>query len=123
MTLLVSELKKLNIGKEKKEQPKPADDVVVMPTFVPARMKPGEGVLEVTTRQRFLNDGYATWINWHATRVLAILFAVAALFLLAINLWVAAGAGIAAGYFYSDHARTARKISIMYTRRRLLYTR
>ena len=114
---------KMKIGIQKTETPKAAEDVVVMPAFVPAQMKPGDGVMEVTTRQKYLNEGYTDWINWHAFRVFGILFAVAALFLLSINLWLSAGAGVLAGHFYSEHARIAKKIAVNYTRRRLLYTR
>ncbi len=114
---------KLKMGAEKKDVQKPADDVVVMPMFVPARIKPGEEMMNVTTRQQFVTDGIFTWLEWHYSRVLGILFAVAALFLISINLWLAAGAGALAGYWYSTHVRTARKINIFYTTRRLLYTR
>ena len=115
---------KMKIGAvEKKAATKPEEDVVVMPAFVPAQMKKGEGILEVTTRQKYLNEGYTDWINWHTYRVMGIAAAIAALFLVGINLWLAAGAGAAAGHFYSEHARIARKIAVNYTKRRLLYTR
>ena len=123
MALTPTQMAKMKIGSVKKETAKVEEEVVVMPAFVPAQMKPGDGILEVTTRQKYLNEGYTDWINWHAYRVLGIFFAVAAIFLIGIHLWLATGAGILAGHFYSEHARIARKITVNYSRRRLLYTR
>ncbi len=112
------------IGFEKKpEVAKPTDDVVTMPMFVPAQMKPGDGVLEMTTRQKFVTEGINVWIDWHANRVLAIVCAVGAMLMLAVNLWLSAGLGAAAGYFYSNHLKTAHRIQLFYKTRRLLYTR
>ncbi len=113
------------IGFEQKPAPaKPAgDEPVVMPMFVPSQMKPGDGVLEMTTRQKFVTEGINVWIDWHKARVLAILCGVGAMLLLAVNLWISAGLGVAAGYFYSDHLKTAHRIQLFYKTRRLLYTR
>ncbi len=123
-SLSPSQMAKMKIGLvEKKAAPKPEEDVVVMPAFVPTKMNKGEGILEVTTRQKYLNEGYADWINWHLYRIIGIGSAVAALFLIGINLWLAAGAGAIAGHFYSEHVRIAKKIAVNYSRRRLLYTR
>lgn len=116
---------KMKIGHETKEVAKAAADnePVVMPMFVPSEMKPGDGVLQVTTRQNFVNEGIGVWIDWHKDRIFAIMFAVAALFLLSVHLWLAAGAGLLAGYFYSDHLKVAHRIQLFYKTRRLLYTR
>ncbi|MBI4406365.1 hypothetical protein HY571_00440, partial [Candidatus Micrarchaeota archaeon] len=119
---IVEITKHISKPQEKKDE-KPADEPVVMPAFVPARMKPGEGLLEVTTRQRFINDGIKTWLEWHYTRAFAILFAVAALFALQINLFLSIALGAIAGFSYGHHWKAARRINIFYTRRRLLYTR
>lgn len=114
---------KMKIGIEKPVQPKAGDEPVVMPMFVPSQMKPGDGVLEMTTRQKFVTEGINVWIDWHKYRVLAIIAAVGAMLLLAIHLWLAAAAGVLAGYFYSEHLRVAHRIQLFYKTRRLLYTR
>ena len=114
----------MKIGSSKKEQAKPTtDEPVVMPMFVPTQMKPGDGVLEVTTRQKFVNEGINVWIEWHSNRVLAIISAVAALLLISVHLWLAAGAAVLAGYFYSMHLKVAHRIKLFYKTRRMLYTR
>ncbi|MFH1246924.1 MAG: hypothetical protein V1644_00955 [Candidatus Micrarchaeota archaeon] len=122
-TLTPSQMAKMKIGFEKKEQQKPADDSVTMPMFVPTQMKPGDGVLEMTTRQKFVTEGINVWIDWHKYRILAILCAVGAMLLLSIHLWLSAGAGVLAGYFYSEHLRTSARIQLFYKTRRVLYTR
>ncbi len=124
MNMPISEvIKHIPKEPEKKSEKPAADEPVIMPAFVPARMKPGEGVLEVTTRQRFINEGIKTWLEWHYTRAFAILFAVAALFALQINLFLSIAFGALAGLSYGHHWKAARRINVFYTRRRLLYTR
>ncbi len=115
---------KAKIGFETpKEQPAATAEQVVMPAMVPTRMKKGEGVLEVTTRQHFVTEGIDIWLRWHVTRVMSILCAVGALFFISINLWLGAGTGLAAGWFYGEHVKAARKITRFYRRRRMMYTR
>ena len=121
--LTVSQMKALKVGQQKDEKKSAQPDQVVMPTFLPSRMKKGEGVFEVATRQRFVTEGITVWLEWHFYRALAIAIAIATLVLLSINIWLAAGAGIAAGHFYSVHVRRATEIRRRWLTRRLLYTR
>ncbi|MFH0713501.1 MAG: hypothetical protein V1722_02880 [Candidatus Micrarchaeota archaeon] len=123
MSLLPSEMAKLKITASNTAAKKEEDPVVVMPTFVPAQMDKNSSMLNVTTRQNFINGGISTWMTWHASRVFGILCAVAALFLLSVNLWLAAGAAVLAGHFYSEHVKVSKYIERNLTKRKILYTR
>ncbi len=123
VALTVSQMKAAKIGFEKTEKSASQPDQVVMPTFLPSRIKKGDGVFEVTTRQKFVTEGITLWLTWHFNRVAAIGLAILTLILLSFNLWLAAGAGIAAGHFYSEHVRNALAIKRRWIPRRLLYTR
>lgn len=124
VALTPSQMAKMKIGMEAKEHAKPAgDEPVVMPMFVPSEMKPGDGVLQVTTRQNFVTEGINVWIDWHKYRMLAIFAGVGSLLLLSVHLWLAAGAALLAGWLYSMHLRVAHRIQLQLKTRRLLYTR
>lgn len=123
VALTVNQMKALKVGQQKAEKTPTQPDQVIMPTFLPSRMKKGEGVFEVTSRQKFVTHGITVWLLWHSYRILAIAFAVATLLFIGFNLWLAAGSGIVAGHFYSEHVRKATEIRRRWLTRRLLYTR
>ncbi|MFH1751022.1 MAG: hypothetical protein ABH863_05060 [Candidatus Micrarchaeota archaeon] len=77
----------------------------VAPMFLPADIssKRGTGVIKVVTRQDFMNTGITNWVLYNSTRAATIILAIAALFLLTVNILLAAVAGLAAGYFYGKH--------------------
>lgn len=123
VALTVSQMKAAKIGFEKAEKSATQPDQVIMPTFLPSRIKKGDGVFEVTTRQKFVTEGITLWMKWHFNRAVAIGFAIVTLALISFNLWLAAGAGMVAGHFYSEHVRNATEIKRRWLPRRLLYTR
>lgn len=99
------------------------DEVTVVPTMVPALVKPGEGMLEVTTRQRFVTSGIDDWLELHTTRSVAIFAAAGAVVLFPVNLWLSAGAAALAGHFYGKHIWKNHMINTNLKNRKVLYTR
>ncbi|HLC48656.1 MAG TPA: hypothetical protein VJI13_06290 [Candidatus Norongarragalinales archaeon] len=83
----------------------PKKEFQVTPMFLPADIsaKSGTGVIKVVTRQGFMNEKITHWVLYNSTRAATYISAVAALFLINVNILLAAVAGLAAGYFYGKY--------------------
>lgn len=74
---------------------------MLLPTDISA--KANTGVIKVVTRQAFMNEKITHWVLYNSTRAATYLSAVVALYLLTVNIILAAVAGLAAGYFYGKY--------------------
>ncbi len=104
-------------------QPKKGEDITIVPTMVPTLVKKGDGMLEVSTRQKFVTSGVDDWIEWHTTRSAAILCAAGAIILFPVNLWLSAGVAGLAGHYYGKHVWKNHHINTNLKHRKVLYTR
>jgi len=77
----------------------------VYPMFLPAdiTVKKGQGVVQVVTRQKFMDESIGTWIKYNSFRGLTAIAGIAAILLLPVNWILSAIAGMLAGYFYSQY--------------------
>ncbi|MFH1106712.1 MAG: hypothetical protein V1787_02350 [Candidatus Micrarchaeota archaeon] len=77
----------------------------MVPMFLPTDVtsKGGKGVIKVVTRQGFMNEGISDWVMMNTTRGMTMLLAIVALMLFPVNIYLAALAGIGAGYAYGKY--------------------
>ena len=75
------------------------------PVWVPV-LTDGKAVVNVITRQEFMDKQLGDWRLIQITRVGAILLGVAALYFLGSNVLVAAALGLAAGWAWGLYVRT-----------------
>ncbi len=96
-----------------------APEFAPIPMFLPTRTF-GRNIANVSTRQSFLNQGIGTWVMWRVMLVATILSAIAAVFLLFVNGYLAAAAGLFAGYAYGEYVVKGFTINNLFKGRRLL---
>ncbi|MFH0836427.1 MAG: hypothetical protein V1834_04675 [Candidatus Micrarchaeota archaeon] len=94
-------------------------DHVHAPMFLPVDTD-GSTVVNVTTRQSFLNHEIGNWKTIHLTRMGGIVLGIAALILYGYNVYLAAVAALAAGYLVGIYARKSFFFYKVLARRELL---
>ncbi|HII39535.1 TPA: hypothetical protein HA318_06065 [Candidatus Micrarchaeota archaeon] len=91
-----------------KNIPKPSETVPhrQIPMFLPALVSEkaqGNGAMEVTNRQEFLNQNIPEWIRYTTFKPIAIMFAAGAIIAFSVNIYISAFLGLCAGYFYGHY--------------------
>ena len=117
MTTNLAELKKMVSEKQGDFQPAKKWDYA--PMFVPVQTE-GRPVLRVERRQDFMDRSLGQWKTKIVARVGGIALGVAALALLAFNVFLAAGAALAAGWVYGAYKRESFFFDIVNKRREVL---
>ena len=92
------------MGKQHSEEHK--KDWAYSTVWMPVQTE-GKSVVNVQTRQEFLDKQLKDWRTIQISRVAAIILGVAALFFLGFNAIVSAALGLAAGWFWGQYAKTA----------------
>ncbi len=87
--------------------------------FIPVATE-GKAVINVQTRQKFLTTGITNWRMYHFHRAAAIMGAVAAVWLIFINPYLSAAAGMASAWSYGEYLKKDFTINHIYKSRYLL---
>ncbi len=90
-----------------------------VPMFLPTRTF-GHNMASVVTRQKFLDTNISWWLRWRTTKVAAIAVGVLAVVLIPINVYLAAGAGLGAGWLYGQYIWSNFYVTQLLGKRRLL---
>lgn len=92
-----------------------------VPMFLPTRTF-GNNVVSVVSRQSFMDANISWWVKWRVMLVGALLLSAAAVVLLFFNGYLAALAGLAAGWCYGQYVWAGFYVNNLLKNRRLLET-
>ena len=73
-----------------------------VPMFLPTRTF-GHHMASVVTRQNFIDSNIGWWIKWRTTKLAAFALGILAVVLVPSNIFLAAAAGLAAGWMYGQY--------------------
>lgn len=90
-----------------------------VPMFVPTKTN-GLNVIDVSTRQMYLDRTIGWWTSYHITRALAVFIGTLALIFVFTNVLVAAILALVAGFFYGWHMMRNYDIDELVKKRYLL---
>lgn len=76
------------------------------PVWLPVQTE-GNAVVKVTTRQEYLSGQLGDWRTIQLTRVATIIFGIAALYFLSVNIFVSAALGVLAGWTWGVYTKKA----------------
>ena len=89
--------------------------------FIPVATE-GKAVINVQNRQNFLTTGISNWRLYHFYRAASIMGALAAVWLIFINPYLSAAAGMAAAWSYGEDLKKDFTVNHIYKTRYLLET-
>ncbi|VVB70138.1 Uncharacterised protein [uncultured archaeon] len=98
----LNELKELKQQSKFTTKKKSEEQLTTM--FMPMNTN-GVSLLEINTRQKFLDQSITGWREWKIYKVMALALAITAVYLLFVNVWLAAAAGGAAGWYFGEYIR------------------
>ncbi len=111
----LSDLSKAGLVKPK------SPDYAPVPMFLPTRTF-GRNVVQVITRQSFMDTNIQWWVKWRVMLVLSLLSAAAAVALVFVNGYLATLAGLVAGWAYGQYVWAGFYVNNLLKNRRLLET-
>ncbi len=90
-----------------------------VPMFLPTRTF-GNHMASVVTRQKFIDTNIGWWLRWRTTKVAAIALGILAIVLIPSNVYLAAAAGLGAGWLYGQYVWSNFYVTQLLGKRRLL---
>lgn len=87
---------------------KPEDKLTTM--FMPMNTN-GTSILEIKTRQSFLDHSITLWREWKIYKVMALGLALVTIYLFFVNIWFATAAGAASGWCFAQYVAKELQIA------------
>ncbi len=114
--ITIEQLKELKA--QNKFTPKAKKEEQLTTMFMPMNTN-GTSILEINTRQKFLDMSIQIWREWKIYKVMAIALGLATIYLLFVNIWLASIVGAATGWYFGEYVRRDFRIEKQLKRRDL----